>query len=1079
MTTSISFGTHNFVTEFCLLAMAVGVSLPLHEARAKDPDMRATGVTVSDTTVDRGQTVRVRWTGKNVGDDGAGSTQQGVMWSTNTIIARGDRLLEKEFLGPISFPGNFFKLPSSSNEVHDVKIPGDASIGGTYYIGVYADYDRDESESNEKNNGSNAVKVTINDHRPDFVATGLTVEDSSAGIRAARGQALWVEWTAKNQGRETSKTQQQGVMWSTDRTITRSDLLLDDEFMIGIGANKTRTQGNSVKVPGNAVLGQTYYIGVYMDYERAIAERSEGNNDSNTVAVTVVADRPDLLANELTVADDIIQYGLGNHGSSISAAPGESIYLHWTAANWGVKGSGILGSQQGIMWSADSTVDRNDEVLERSFLGGLLSGQTTPEDQVVKVPADASIGDTYYIAIYSDYDRDESEIDEGNNVSNVVTVRVVMPEDIGQIADDVTDLWDRSEFPYLEDDDERRSTGGYVWNSSRCFVPGDTARLKTIIEHDDRALGSSLITRMTAYYSSSPSNTGLIRIGSSNTRDLDTKEEAPFYLTWKVPETPGRYYVKVVAEINQSPENIHSPQWKEAGSVWLDGQEPIVVTNNRPVILVHGWSDNDGGTFENLELLIETLLDRPVRHFHYPTAMFKSSGTGDHPRVDIGYNGKPSLATQLEEFLQSPEPGAAEIEELDLIAHSMGGLVARNYALIEPKIQRLITLGTPNYGGNFSSQFDGILNNQGEDLEYGCPLAWKLHQKWQARKGEMPEVLGIIGTDNYSLGNYNGSDVLVRCSSASLEGLGYPVYYVPLAHTSFGAQVFLKAMAQVDDTSHPCWAPIRRFLNGEEAPFTGEPGNLGGDDDVGDSSHLFALDSGMVLIAAQNGAPDRLASVHMDNVTWNKNSFFDVTQVGTHPSTGINYWVGRTADDSETGDGKHYTNYTVTVRPEGMPLQTATFNAYAGQTEVVILGDDGDSDDDLLPDTFEDQIIAASAADALRGYPDVRPDGDYDGDGLREVFELAFNRDPTRPDGAGVITSWIEDGFLVLRHPAVKASYISVSGEQSMNLKSWSPCENVRGVFSQGFPPSLVAIEWRIPVSGPDQFLRISAGPRE
>ena len=121
--------------------------------------------------------------------------------------------------------------------------------------------------------------------------------------------------------------------------------------------------------------------------------------------------------------------------------------------------------------------------------------------------------------------------------------------------------------------------------------------------------------------------------------------------------------------------------------------------------------------------------------------------------------------------------------------------------------------------------------------------------------------------------------------------------------------------------------------------------------------------------------------------------------------------------------------------------------------------------------------IAASRTDAVRNYSHVHPDGDYDGDQLLEIFEFAFDRDPTKADSADVITSWVEDGFLVLRHPLVKVDYISVIGEQSINLQSWAPCENVRSVLSQDFPQRVIAREWRIPLDGPEQFLRISARP--
>ncbi len=119
------------------------------------PDLIAYGVSVSDTTVDPGQTITVNWTAKNQGDGGAGATQQGVMWSTDSTISRTDTLLEREYLGPMD-------ANVTSPEAHSITIPANATPGQTYYIGVYADYDLAVDESNENNNSTTAVAVTIN-----------------------------------------------------------------------------------------------------------------------------------------------------------------------------------------------------------------------------------------------------------------------------------------------------------------------------------------------------------------------------------------------------------------------------------------------------------------------------------------------------------------------------------------------------------------------------------------------------------------------------------------------------------------------------------------------------------------------------------------------------------------------------------------------------------------------------------------------------------------------------------------------------------------------------------------------------
>jgi len=144
------------------------------------PDLIAYSASVSDTTVDPGQGVTVYWTAKNQGTGSAGSTQQGVMWSSNSTISRSDTLLEKEYLGSMS-------VNQTSPEAHTINIPANATPGQTYYLGAYADYDLGEDEgSNENNNGSNGVAVTVN-YPPETITTPNTLSGPSLGYT---GQSL-------------------------------------------------------------------------------------------------------------------------------------------------------------------------------------------------------------------------------------------------------------------------------------------------------------------------------------------------------------------------------------------------------------------------------------------------------------------------------------------------------------------------------------------------------------------------------------------------------------------------------------------------------------------------------------------------------------------------------------------------------------------------------------------------------------------------------------------------------------------------------------------------------------------------
>ncbi|MHC4160165.1 MAG: CARDB domain-containing protein, partial [Planctomycetota bacterium] len=315
------------------------------------PDLIAYGISVSDTTVNPGQSITVYWTAKNQGTSIAYSTQQGVMLSTNNIISRSDTLLEREALGWMS-AGN------TSPEAHTITIPSSATPGSTYYIGIIADYDYDESESNESNNDDGTpATVTINiPPKPDLIAYSISVSDTTVNP----GQSVTVYWTAKNQGNASCGSSQQGVMWSTNSTISRSDTLLEKEYLGGLSPGQSTPESHTITIPSNATPGSTYYIGAYEDYDLTISESDETNNASSGVAVTINV--PDLIAYSCTVTDTTVN-------------PGQSITVNWTAKN---QGNGSAGSsQQGVMWSTDSTISRGDTLREKELLGPMGVGATT------------------------------------------------------------------------------------------------------------------------------------------------------------------------------------------------------------------------------------------------------------------------------------------------------------------------------------------------------------------------------------------------------------------------------------------------------------------------------------------------------------------------------------------------------------------------------------------------------------------------------------------------------------------------------------------------------------------------------
>jgi hypothetical protein len=103
---------------------------------------------------------------------------------------------------------------------------------------------------------------------------------------------------------------------------------------------------------------------------------------------------------------------------------------------------------------------------------------------------------------------------------------------------------------------------------------------------------------------------------------------------------------------------------------------------------------------------------------------------------------------------------------------------------------------------------------------------------------------------------------------------------------------------------------------------------------------------------------------------------------------------------------------------------------------LAILSNALDVDQDGLPDSFEQQIIAASTATngLLRTIWDVRPSDDFDGDGLSNLAEYFAGTSPVDPASRFVLylAEPPAGGMVTLRWPSVPGRVYSVY--QSTNL---------------------------------------------
>jgi uncharacterized protein (TIGR03437 family) len=208
-----------------------------------------------------------------------------------------------------------------------------------------------------------------------------------------------------------------------------------------------------------------------------------------------------------------------------------------------------------------------------------------------------------------------------------------------------------------------------------------------------------------------------------------------------------------------------------------------------------------------------------------PVAFFNNCVYGQDVPIEV-------LAQQLNAYIATLSfSDGSPLTQLDLVAHSMGGLIARAYLAglqsdgsvvppLTPKVRKFIELATPNFG---SFQAHLFTSTQTGEMLPGSPFLWNL-ATWNQRLDDLRGVdaLAVIGNGGPIGTQANQSDGLVSLSSGSL-GFTRPdarTRIVPYCHVpiAFPLTLFLTCtgagIANVDGPSHLSAQVVRSFLAG-------------------------------------------------------------------------------------------------------------------------------------------------------------------------------------------------------------------------------------------------------------------------
>ena len=254
----------------------------------------------------------------------------------------------------------------------------------------------------------------------------LTVDYLSASWTSAdAGDSKSISTRIKNEGSSSSGSFRWGLYLSTDRTITTSDLLLDDWSQSSISSGSTRSSTKTVTIP-SSITGGYYYVGMIVDINNQVSESDENNNDDYDTGRVRVYELADLVPRTTssscstpttgTVGDYLTSSISIQYENDVSSSHGQSTGTFYWA----------------MYLSTDSTITTSDtQVGSDQYSSSLSSGsyRTDSLSSSNRIPSSLNAG-TYYWGYILDVDSDVDEASESNNARtcNQITIQEDLPD---------------------------------------------------------------------------------------------------------------------------------------------------------------------------------------------------------------------------------------------------------------------------------------------------------------------------------------------------------------------------------------------------------------------------------------------------------------------------------------------------------------------------------------------------------------------------------------------------------------------------------------------------------------------------
>ncbi|MED5374945.1 MAG: CARDB domain-containing protein, partial [Candidatus Thermoplasmatota archaeon] len=268
---------------------------------------------------------------------------------------------------------------------------------------------------------NDVVMETVARSSPDLTVDYLSASWTSADA----GDSKSISTRIKNDGSSSSGSFRWGLYLSTDRTITTSDLLLDDWSQSSISSGSTRSSTKTVTIP-SSITGGYYYVGMIVDINNQVSESDENNNYDYDSGRVRVYELPDLVPR--TTSSSCSTPTTGTVGDYLTS----SISIQYENDVSSTHGQSTGAFYWAMYLSTDSTITTSDtQVGSDQYSSSLSSGsyRTDSLSSSTRIPSSMNAG-TYYWGYILDVDSDVDEVSESNNARtcNQITLQEDLPD---------------------------------------------------------------------------------------------------------------------------------------------------------------------------------------------------------------------------------------------------------------------------------------------------------------------------------------------------------------------------------------------------------------------------------------------------------------------------------------------------------------------------------------------------------------------------------------------------------------------------------------------------------------------------